>query len=522
MAYTKTPEQDTHKTVRIPSLGSSFPVANSAISEPTTLNYLDCFPEGYRQFGGDPLYRVVKREAFVRDRHSVTTNASTSIAWGGIVPAMLTDNVFFGRGLQIYALSWNAGAPSITSALTSASLINYGQGSATNAVDDAGDNVIAFLGGITPTIAIGYESGTGFVETALSPALNPEGGLVFLNGYLFACSASGRIYNSGVGGALDTWSTTDFLSAEIFPDPVIYLAKHHNHLVAFGTQTIEFFYDNAVEVGSPLARAEGYTAQIGLLPALPHFRHLACIKDDIYFLGRTGPDVGLYRLREFKFERVSTKYVEDILSWNNTYGFTTDGSAPAIIIQGVEIIYVHNRPMVRIWIDNATYHPVFDPTSGAWWMLSAGYEGSAVVAGNAFTSTNWTSTNAPDRTYHRSWRLTANATNSTTLLIGSPDLEHSVSVTSSYISDNFDAGVNNQRHLKYLDCIGDYGNNTMTVTIRPNDRGFNNPIPLGPMPVRRRYYNLGRHRSASFAITMTGTDIARHEAFEVTYNMGSY
>ena len=88
-------------------------------------------------------------------------------------------------------------------------------------------------------------------------------GVVFLDNYVFiGVAATNRIYNCALGDPT-TWGPLDFLSFEQTADILICIAKHLNYLVAFGSNTIQFYYDNANAVGSPLSVAQAYTNEIG-------------------------------------------------------------------------------------------------------------------------------------------------------------------------------------------------------------------------------------------------------------------
>jgi len=51
---------------------------------------------------------------------------------------------------------------------------------------------------------------------------------------LFAVNVNGnKIYNSSPGGVWNTWAATDFLDAEQYADPIKFIAKHKNYVVAF-------------------------------------------------------------------------------------------------------------------------------------------------------------------------------------------------------------------------------------------------------------------------------------------------
>jgi len=130
-----------------------------------------------------------------------------------------------------------------------------------------------------------------------------------LNGYIFVV-VDGDIYNSDLD-LPDSWNTSDFISTEIFPDVVIALAKFKNYLVAFGQNTIEFFYDAANVSGSPLARQEGIVHNVGCVgQAL-----VAEAEDQIYWLSQSASfNYSIWKLDNFKIEKVSTPEMDVCIS----------------------------------------------------------------------------------------------------------------------------------------------------------------------------------------------------------------
>lgn len=126
-----------------------------------------------------------------------------------------------------------------------------------------------------------------------------EAGVVNLNGRIYVAKA-GAIYNSDLNSP--TTGYTDFVSAERVGDDIACLERHHDHIVAFGYQSIEFFYDSGTSPGSPLQRREDVQYNVGLL----HSNSLSREDDVIYFLGgKDGRVTGLYKLENFQIERIT-------------------------------------------------------------------------------------------------------------------------------------------------------------------------------------------------------------------------
>jgi len=89
----------------------------------------------------------------------------------------------------------------------------------------------------------------------------------FIDGYILVAKGS-DVYNCVLDDPL-SWDASNFLSAEMFPDPIKALARQNNQVVVLGGSSIEFFYDAANVSGSPLSRNDSTTIQMGV--AAPYF-----------------------------------------------------------------------------------------------------------------------------------------------------------------------------------------------------------------------------------------------------------
>ena len=138
-----------------------------------------------------------------------------------------------------------------------------------------------------------------------------------LDGYIFVC-VGGDIYNSDLD-LPDSWPTSNFISTETNPDNLVALAKYKNYIVAFGTNTIEFFYDAANTNGSPLARQEGIQHNIGCIGQ----GAVTQLEDRIFWIAQSGSTYySIWELDNFKVKKVSSSEFDNLLT-NNLINTTT-------------------------------------------------------------------------------------------------------------------------------------------------------------------------------------------------------
>lgn len=155
------------------------------------------------------------------------------------------------------------------------------------------------------------------------PSTIVQGGAI-LDGYLFIMDEDGVIYNSEVD-APQTFPATGFLEAERENDKGVYLGKHNEHIVAFGTRTIEFFYDAANTSGSPLNRRDDIMYNTGCADGLGVWEN----GDITYFVGsNTTGQVAIYKLENFQITPISNDSMNSYL----TQGLTQEGLR--IVING--------------------------------------------------------------------------------------------------------------------------------------------------------------------------------------------
>ncbi len=146
------------------------------------------------------------------------------------------------------------------------------------------------------------------------PTTITHGGAV-LDGYLFVMDEDGVIYNSEVD-LPETFPPLGFLEAERDNDKGVYLAKHHDNIVAFGTRTIEFLYDAGNATGSPLNRRQDISYNIGCADGKSVWES----GDVIYFVGsQSTGELAIYKLENFQIEIISTNSINSYITQGLVY-----------------------------------------------------------------------------------------------------------------------------------------------------------------------------------------------------------
>jgi len=142
----------------------------------------------------------------------------------------------------------------------------------------------------------------------------------YIDGYILLAKGS-DVYNCSLDEPY-IWNAGEYLSAEMFPDPVVGLARQNNQVVVFGETSIEFFYDAANASGSPLSRNDSTIIQIGC--AFPY----AIYQNEGTFVFTGQSESGgrsVWQVEGFKPTKISDEFIERILDQEtdpmNCYGF---------------------------------------------------------------------------------------------------------------------------------------------------------------------------------------------------------
>jgi len=566
MAYTKTPEQDTHNKYRIRPVGNQSLTTNTLDwSSYAGSKFVNCYPTIRESKSADPRICLMKAP----DLRTVTwTFPDTDV---GITQFDFDTGIFIWKD-KIYQAT--APGPTISlletdpaggTFLTVQKVIDY-------ALD--GDIIVAGLYAepvtndiyayrynyTTDTLDIGpdvlcngsslyYTSGYSDeiyvigTEEVASPrdliidgyhivALKTQG--TGTNRVLVSKVATGN-KGSNVGDYIEFDTTVDYFTPEIDPDNLVDIQKHHNYICVIGTKTIEFFYDAAVETGSPFVRQENYTILLGASQNVSANMGAVTINngDDIYFFANAlfGGN-GIYMIRDFKAVKISDDYIDMLL--NNTQGVTSQVNTAQAKL-GLANIYGNIHVGVELLNtttgEYTTY--IFNETDKVWWEYVKSNDDGLVFTDTGYV-TNFSGQPIMIRgevlgiasgAQHSVSSVTTNEAGSTiTLEFVSKDPDRSCR-TAMYITQMQDLDTNNWKHLKGVDMIGEYGNNIIQMSWTKYSDWSNwsqyqskTPASLG-QDQAIRYYNLGQARRFAFRFLFRGTDQIVHDAVEVSYNI---
>ena len=135
-------------------------------------------------------------------------------------------------------------------------------------------------------------------------------GGVALNGKLYLMTADADIYECDVEDPT-TWNSLNSRNAEVEPDGGVYLARHLDHVIAFGTRSAEVFYDTAAATGSTLSPREDITWGVGAVDS-DHVWHES---DMTFFVGQApSGGIGVYVIQNFQLSKISDTTIDSMIA----------------------------------------------------------------------------------------------------------------------------------------------------------------------------------------------------------------
>jgi hypothetical protein len=325
--------------------------------------------------------------------------------------------------------------------------------------------------------------------------------IVFLDGYLFIVDAdTNDIVNSNLNDPL-AYTAGDFISAEMLPDAMVAIARVNNYLVAFGRDSIEYFWDAANASGSPLQRNDTPVKLNGLLSP----KSIAQCGNKVLFLGsdtETLPSV--FILEDFKMKEISTEAMKRQLgSLSSAYA---DYHGVVISLFGHDF-YILTGPGGHTFVTD-----IENPTLWSRWK-EAGQENLFVRYGTTAKHSSASSSvfyvHGKQVLYIFDGTITTDAGTSYTWSITTPN-------------ESFDSY--NQKVINRLTVVADRPSADTTMTVAWSDDDYQTWQTGQTLNLNQELpciYQLGSFRRRAFKLTCTPTVPFRVRQLEVDINLGN-
>jgi len=357
--------------------------------------------------------------------------------------------------------------------------------------------------GSTPTILITSNNQTGWyyqdggVPTKISDAdfpTNITGHFVSMDGYTFIMTTDGKIYNSDLN-SITSWSSLGFISAQMYPDFGIGLARYKDQLVAFGKETIEFFHIEPNATGSPLGRTISTFIRIGCASQQGYVQ----MEDTLAWISATDRGgCSIYMLEGYVPKRISSSTIDSQLSF---------AGPDSVKLRCCKIL---GKTLIFVIANNLTF--VYSVEEGVWteWQSQTPLWDDITVA----TASGW-------QVYTISSNLTGGkiyTINPTNFVYTDDGLEYTMTLQTSKVDTN----TNKRKFLSKVEIIGDtQSSGTLHVSWSDDDyQTFANARSLDISAPRMTLHQCGQFRRRAFKITHSDPTPCRLEAMELELTLG--
>lgn len=477
-------------TVRLPLVGNP---NNRSGDSSKDQRFVNCFPEEIKnELTEGKKFFLQKR--FGTTAHKQPTGATGvargMYAWSGYILTCIGNKVYFTTtGASPTSTAYT---PTLT---TSTGYVGFVEGF------DNGVSVLIFSDGIGLwKIAYGTQAAGSMVAVTAGYPTPHHPSPVFLDNYLFVQKTTGEIYNSAAGDVDSGWA--DYISPESFEDPSVGLARQNNLIVAFGTNSIEFFYDAANASGSPLLPNEQATIQFGCAA-------LATVSQDeglVAFVAQAGTGGKfVVAIDGTTPHNISTPAIERLLEAEGSD--IQDAWAYSIRIQG-HFFYVLN-------LDTGKRTLVYDYDTKMWhewnWYDTTlqGYTMFPMIDQVEIGNTSYMMHDTDGYIY-----------------VADPDVyrDNGNALRVQIQTSKFDGDTSMVKFCSRLSFIGDEQTSASAMTVYYTDDDYQNWKPSGgrttDLSNRAYLYRLGTFRRRAFQFTHTANTPLRLEAIELEIEKG--
>ena len=485
MAFTKTPASQTYDTKRMSLLFNPLQRSGSLLNKDAKL--VNVMVELFQS--PDQEYN----KAFVKSRPGLSAVYTTTAGRArGIYYWVVSDTG--------YAISVSGNKVYSNGTLLQTLTTSTGDVGFTEFVDSTGAVKLVMLDGTkgyvftSPTVA-----GTEITDTDFPTPHVPMP--VFLDGYLFVAKANTQdIYNSDLD-APAVWTAGNFISAEMFPDTIVALAKNNNYINAIGKSSVEYLYDVANASGSPLGRHDSAIQQYGTVAP----SSVVQTEKEVILIGETGNGGHtVWTIDGFKSKEIGVPSIRSV--------FRAEGNA--LSEARAHCIRVSGQKLYIINLTSITLVYSFDSQMWSFW--TSGADGSGTFIGRH-------ATDGPGGTPYCLDFLTGH------VYIISEDVftDNGTAFLCQVITPKFDFDSLNRKTMSRFALVGDIPTTSGTgndVSVEWTDDDYNTWSTARTLSFDNDFpflTRLGIFRRRAFRISYTQPYRLRLEGFEVDINKGS-
>lgn len=398
---------------------------------------------------------------------------------------------------------WTGSANEIMSAFGATNSTLYKDTTSLGAVTGLINHITETVVGTTPNIVVStdgnkaYYYPSGGALTEITDVDFPGkagktiiGQFVHMDGYAFIMCTDGTIYNSDLG-SVSAWTSSSFISANMYPDKGIGLSRYKDMIVAFGKESIEFFKDVGNAVGSPLQHVPEATIRTGAISDTA----MCSLEDNLAWVA--GSDTGtfsVYILDGYQPVRISDNVIDTQLAQRgDTAVHMTSGK-----FNGKTLIFlIFNEKTWVCDVESKLWTEWSNTTHPLWYQLA-----SSSAASSAIYAISRTSTSGKVYIFN---------------LVTPVFQDDSTNYVFTIQTSKFDLDTENLKVGDRLTVVGDTTSASTNLSISWSDDDYNtwSTARTVDMSSNRKYLNnIGTFRRRAFKLTETSSNPIRLEALE--------
>lgn len=315
-------------------------------------------------------------------------------------------------------------------------------------------------------------------------------GLVVLGGFAYVMTPQAEIHACKLENPL-LWPSLQFATADYEDDPGVALAKYLNYMVAFGSYTTQFFYDNSANTpeGFPAAPYINANLRVGCTNA----ESVANIANTLFWVAQTRQGTRyVAMLNGLQDQKISSVYVDKLLAATSVSSLVGFGAAA-----GGHFYYI-----LKTGVYTAL---VYDITQQEWYEWDTFGYGAFISNGN--TGGNYLFSTSGGNLVNFGTLF------STDVLNGNYDF--------IVQTDKTDFGNTAQKFYGRAVLVGDTNATTPGISWSDDDYATFSTARTVDMTLQRPYITrLGTGRRRAWRTTQTDDQPARFLALELEYDQG--
>lgn len=343
-------------------------------------------------------------------------------------------------------------------------------------------------GALTEIVDVDYPGAAG---------LTTAGTFVHLDGYSFIMTTDGQVWNSDLNSII-SWSSTSFLSANMYPDKGVGLARYKEFIVAFGRESLEFFKVVGNPLGSPLQRVNEGFYKLGALSSTA----ICPFEDNVAFVASSDiGNISVYIIDSGKPQRISTEAIDVQLSVRGSNSIYMTSAK----IFGKTLIYVMAGSLTFVYcIEDKIWHE---------W------------SGNTIKWSRFTANSAVSQTLYSISRDSTDGKIYKINPVSTVYQDDGNTYTMFIQTSKVDMDSEKRKFLSRLTIVGDVNTAASTLNISWSDDDyatFSNSRTVDLTSQRKYLTACGSFRRRAFRITNSDAVPVRLEGLELDFKEGTH